>query len=132
MRTQFVSPLFAASLLLAACTSNPLKDPVAVQVPPGLSDEEVSNAIKDAPVGRGWAIVDEQPGVIDSTLYIREHTATIQALYDQDQVQFKYVDSSNLDYGETNGERQIHRNYNSWVDNVANDLRARLSRRAFR
>jgi hypothetical protein len=71
--------------------------------------------------------------MIDSTLYIRSHTATINALYDARQVQFKYVNSTNLDYGLVRcfpkshvgptsnlvkrgncdvGGREIHRNYN--------------------
>lgn len=133
MYIQAARSIIVLSLLLlgTACTSNPLQDPVAVRVPQGLTDDQITDAIKDAFVGRGWTIQSAQPGVIESTLYIREHSATLGALYDQSQVELKYVSSTNLDYSESGGERQIHRNYNAWVDNVANDLRAQLSRRAF-
>jgi hypothetical protein len=125
--------LVAAALLLVgvACTSNPLKETAPVQVPQGLTQEQVAEAVKATLLGRGWAINSQRPGVINSTLYIREHTATINAIYDTEQVQFKYVDSTNLDYSESNGERQIHRNYNSWIDNLVNDLRVKLSGIAF-
>jgi hypothetical protein len=108
-----------------------LKEPAPVQVPQGLTQEQVAEAVKATLLGRGWAINSQRAGVINSTLYIREHTATINAIYDIEQVQLKYVDSTNLDYSESNGERQIHRNYNSWIDNLVNDLRVKLSGLAF-
>lgn len=133
MKTAFVKFLAIVPLLLAlGCTSNPLKEPAPVQVPEGLTQEQVSDTVKATLVGRGWAINRERPGTINSTLYIREHTATIDAIYDPEQVEFKYVDSSNLDYSETGSGRKIHRNYNSWIDNLVNDLRVKLSGIAFR
>jgi len=104
----------------------PLVDPEPVAIPTGLSAEQVAADIKRALVGRGWEVVAEQPGQIDSTLHLREHVATISVSYDDRQVRFAYVDSSNLDYRVKRGEPQIHSNYLGWIGYLVDDLATNL------
>ena len=104
----------------------PLVDPDPVAIPAGLTAEQVAADVKRALVGRGWEIVSEQPGQIESTLHLREHVATISVSYDDRQVRFAYVDSSNLDYRVKRGEPQIHSNYLGWIGYLVDDLATNL------
>lgn len=103
-----------------------LVDPEPVAIPAGLTAEQVAADIKRALVGRGWEVVSEQPGQIESTLHLREHVATISVGYDDKQVRFAYVDSSNLDYRVKRGEPQIHSNYLGWIGYLVDDLATNL------
>ena len=104
----------------------PLVDPDPVAIPAGLTAEQIAADVKRALVGRGWEIVSEQPGQIESTLHLREHVATISVSYDDKQVRFAYVDSSNLDYRVKRGEPQIHSNYLGWIGYLVDDLATNL------
>ena len=104
----------------------PLVDPDPVAIPAGLTAAQVAADVKRALVGRGWEIVSEQPGQIESTLHLREHVATISVSYDDRQVRFAYVDSSNLDYRVKRGEPQIHSNYLGWIGYLVDDLATNL------
>ena len=104
----------------------PLVDPDPVAIPAGLTAEQIAADVKRALVGRGWEIVSEQPGQIESTLHLREHVATISVSYDDRQVRFAYVDSSNLDYRVKRGEPQIHSNYLGWIGYLVDDLATNL------
>ena len=104
----------------------PLVDPDPVAIPAGLTAEQIAADVKRALVGRGWEIVSEQPGQIESTLHLREHVATISVSYDDRQVRFAYVDSSNLDYRVKRGEPQIHSNYLGWIGYLVDDLTTNL------
>ena len=46
--------------------------------------------------------------------------------YDDRQVRFAYVDSSNLDYRVKRGEPQIHSNYLGWIGYLVDDLATNL------
>lgn len=100
----------------------PLVDPNPVAIPANMTPDKVSADIKRALVGRGWEVTGEVPGRIESTLHLREHVARIAVTYDDKQVRFAYVDSTNLDYKEKNGQRFIHPNYNGWMDYLVGDL----------
>jgi hypothetical protein len=110
----------------ALARSAPLVDPAPVEVPAGLTADQVAKEIKRALLGRGWAVTGEQPGRIDSTLHLRTHTAVIRVDYDTRQVRLAYVDSNELEYKEKKGKRSIHPNYLGWVDNVARDIKINL------
>ena len=64
----------------------------------------------------------ESEGKIDATLNLRSHVARIAIFHDLKQVRIEYVSSENLKYKEKNGKRYIHRNYLSWVKNLAGDI----------
>ena len=104
----------------------PLVDPDPVAIPAGLNADQVVSDIKRALIGRGWTVTAEQPGQIDSTLHLREHVAKIRISYDDQQVRFAYVDSSNLDYKLKRGKPFIHGNYLGWLGYVTHDLSTNL------
>jgi hypothetical protein len=58
------------------------------------------------------------------TLYIRDHMAKVDIRYDTSVFSITYADSDNLKY---NAEKnKIHRNYNSWVQNLRGDINNEL------
>jgi len=60
------------------------------------------------------------PGAIRGTLNLRTHQAVVDIPHDTQRFGIRYVSSSNLDYDGTG----IHRNYNSWVQNLQNAIMA--------
>jgi hypothetical protein len=65
----------------------------------------------------------ESPGEIKATLMARGHTARIAITYNLQDVTIKYDSSENLHYGPgKDGEPVIHKNYNSWIRNLAQDI----------
>jgi len=52
----------------------------------------------------------------------RAHSARVRISHDAQRVALAYVSSDNLAYEEKRGERLIHKNYASWVNNVLTDL----------
>lgn len=127
-------PLMLRCLLLvtlafapfAAQAAAPLVDPDPVAVPAGLDAAAVAKEIKRALIGRTWTVTDEKPGQIDATLNLRKHVARVAISYDTTQVKLAYVSSENLDFKEKRGQRQIHKNYLSWVNNVLTDVSRNL------
>lgn len=77
-----------------------------------------SDQIRRAGAGLGWAMQPEGPGLIRGTLNLRTHQAVVDIPYDMRRFSIRYVSSSNLDYD----GRVIHRNYNSWVQNLQNAI----------
>ena len=113
-------------LLLMGARQAPLTDPDPVAIPAGLSADVVQREIKRALVGRNWTITAEQPGRIDATLNLRAHVARIRLTHGDGQLRVAYVSSENLAYEDTKGQRYIHKNYLSWVNNVLTDAARNL------
>lgn len=109
-------------LLLMGARQAPLVDPDPIAVPSGTSLKTVEREIKRALVGRGWTITAESEGQIDSTLNVRAHSARVRISYDTQRVALNYVSSDNLAYEEKRGQRMIHKNYASWVNNIMTDV----------
>lgn len=121
--------LLSVLVLLMGARTGPLIDPVYVDVPPGLTTEQVKKAIKKALLGRKWTVAKEGKNAIESVLYLRTHVATIRIDYSTKKVSFNYVSSVNLKYKvDEDGGKRIHKNYNAWVRNLANDLEVELKR----
>lgn len=115
-------------LVLAGWRTAPLYNPEPIAVPEGLKVKEVGKAVKLAMVKRGWRAGNVKPGKILAVLHIRKHTAKVLITYDDKEVKIRYVGSENLKYKkEDDGTEIIHKNYNSWVRNLANDIEAKLS-----
>ena len=88
----------------------------------------VERAIIEAMNRRRWVPTREAPGVVLGTLHIRSHTAVVRIEYTADSYQLKYVSSDNLNYRrKSDGSEVIHSNYNGWVQNLVNDINARLA-----
>lgn len=117
----------AAGLLLSVnLLAADLIDPAPIAVPASMNAAQVNTEIKRALINRGWSVVNEKPGVIDASLALRSHRANIKIAHDRSQVVITYVSSDNLDYKEKKGKRLIHRNYNSWINNLAGDISKNL------
>jgi hypothetical protein len=124
MKYTFWSFLTSIALLftLSAQAAPELVNPDPVAVPTGLTEFQVTSDIKRALVTRGWVVSGESEGKIDATLNLRSHVARIAIFHDLKQVRIEYVSSENLKYKEKHGKRYIHRNYLSWVKNLAGDI----------
>ena len=114
-------------LLAMAFRQVPLTDPPPIHVPQGASTAQVENVVMEALSGRGWAIARHMPEEIDATYARRDFSVTIAVHYDRQQVRINYLDSSNLKYEVKNGQRWIHTNYPSWIQNLVTDINNRFA-----
>ena len=119
--------LVAALVFLMGARQVPLTDPEPIAVPAGLKIDQVTKAIKASLVGRTWVVASEEPGHIVSTLNLREHMAKIDIAYDVQAIRIKYLDSGELLYADKKGQRVIHRNYLTWIQNLVNDMSRNLT-----
>ncbi len=122
----FALLLLPLLVLLMGARPAPLLDPDPVAIPAGLSVEAVQKEIKRALVTRNWAVTAEQPGQIEATLNVRAHVARITVSHADGKVRVAYVSSENLNFEEKNGQRFIHKNYASWVNNIVTDISRNL------
>ena len=113
-------------LLLMAFRQAPLVDPAPIAVPANISQVNVGKAIEMALIHRGWTASNQATGAMDGTLHLREHVATIHITWDAHGVAIKYVSSSNLKYEEAKGQRLIHKNYLSWIENLVIDIKSNM------
>ena len=111
---------------LGACTSKPIMNVSNTPISTGksLQANQVREAITAAGIALGWQIVESMPGVLQGTLRLRDHTAVVDIPYTSSDYSIKFKSGVNL--GEKDG--QIHKNYNGWVQNLDNRIKAELSR----
>lgn len=117
-----------SAVALGCARIAPLYNPPEIAVPQGMTQKQVGDAVLSALPRRGWVVDKAQPGLITASVSPRGHTATVQIQYDQHAVRVSYKSSENLDYSMKNGQPMIHKNYNSWVQNLVGDIRTELSR----
>jgi hypothetical protein len=114
----------AAALLIGGCRSQPIHEVTAAPIPvvgKTASMDDVLKAIVRAGVRAGWQVLPEQPGRV-SARYVRgQHHATVDITHDTKTYDIKYRDSS---WGGGSGE--VHRVYNTWVQNLDRSIRAEL------
>lgn len=118
--------LFAITLAgLSGCRTSPVKE-VDNQgfSASGVSLAQVGEAIKGAGASLGWVMKEKRPGMINGTIYLRDHVAKVEIPYTTRSYSIRYVDSTNLKYKAEKGT--IHSNYNGWVTNLDNMIRTRL------
>ena len=72
-----------------------------------------------------WRMKVIEPGFIRGTLNIRTHSATVDIKYTTTSYSITYISSSNLKYSEK--KNTIHKNYNSWIQNLDNAINMELS-----
>ena len=77
-----------------------------------------ADQIRRAGAGLGWRMEPQGPGLMRGTLNLRTHQAVVDIPYDTHRFSIRYAGSSNLDYD----GNAIHRNYNSWVQNLQNAI----------
>ena len=124
VRSRFLLVLLLPLLLLTmAFRQSPLVDPAPISVPAGMTDVQVSKAVRAALMGRGWTIAGEQPGTVNASLSRDNWVAKIRVDYDTRKVQIRYVDSTHLKYEvKRDGTRLIHSNYMGWMQYLSGDI----------
>jgi hypothetical protein len=115
----------AVMLILAGCRANPIYniEDAPIQVEGQYSANDVKKAIIRAGSGLGWTMKAKKPGLIVGTLFLRKHVAIVDVRYTKNAYSITYKDSQNLHYDGTS----IHKNYNSWVQNLNRQIQAQLS-----
>lgn len=111
-------------VLFAGCRTLPVynvKAPIDVKV----SQDKVYDAIKRAGYSKGWVISKVKPGLAMGRLTLRSHVAIVSIPYSSKEYSIEYKDSTNLKYNPDTGA--IHKNYNSWVQNLDRAIRLELS-----
>lgn len=112
-------PVFA---LLMGARSAPLVDPDPIAIPQGVSQQDVRKAVRNGLLGRGWLVNEEKDGSVTATLNVRKHTAKVEVTYDKSQIRIKHLSSTNLNEEIEDGQKVIHRNYISWLNNLVLDI----------
>ena len=112
-------------VVLAGCRSAPIRDVDKSPVPPGATEEQVQKAIMSAGNSLGWQMKVKEPGLIFGSLAVRNHLAEVDIPYSSKSYSIRYKSSSNLDYNPT--DRTIHKNYNSWIQNLDTAIRSRMA-----
>jgi hypothetical protein len=123
---RFLLALLPLLVLLMAFRQAPLVDPAPIAVPANISQTNVGKAIEMSLIHRGWTASNKTDGALDGTLNLREHTANIHITWDARNVQISYVSSNNLKYEEAKGQRLIHKNYLSWIENLVLDIKSNM------
>jgi len=124
MLTRIASALLiACTLLLGACSSRPVHDVQRNDIPPGLTQSQVEQAILTALQNRRWTVLERQPGlVVASILQRQRYRAVIEIPYSARGYQIRHRSSENLDY--RNG--RIHRTYNNWIVHLDRSIQQAL------
>jgi hypothetical protein len=119
--------LFSVSLVfLSGCVTNPIvnvSDQSVVTNNPNYTEADVKKAIIRAGAGLGWNMNADKPGHILATLHLRTHMAQVDINYNKQKYSITYKDSENLDYDGKN----IHRNYNGWIQNLDKAIKVQLN-----
>lgn len=112
-------------LILAGCRATPVLniENAPVNVTSKHSANDIKKVIISSGAGLGWQMKAKKAGHIIGTLYLRKHVAVIDIKYTKKDYSITYKDSTNLDYDGKN----IHKNYNGWVQNLNRQIQARLS-----
>ena len=117
----------AAGLLFAGCAGQPIQnvDKSPIILPPGktVTLQQVTTAIMRAGTRLGWQMQPQAPGKLTGRLDLRGHAAMVDVEHDTKTYSIKYRDSVNLNAK----DGTIHRNYNSWVQNLDKNIRAELT-----
>lgn len=84
---------------------------------------QMQQAIRSAGAALGWQMDEPEPGRLVGRMVQEERMAVVEIPYGDGQYRIDYRDSRNLRHD--NG--QIHPDYNTWVRNLDDQIRAQLS-----
>jgi len=129
--TLLVSAIFVTASCVTAPIVNIQDAPVKTLSSKELTLDQVTKAIVLAGMGLKWQMDLVKPGHIVGTLNLRSHQAVVDVIYDPKAYSIHYKSSKGLLYGEpseVNGPetREIHRNYNGWIENLDNAIRTQF------
>lgn len=125
-KTLAAAAIILATATMMGCRSAPVQDVVDAPVTTSTqkyANDDVRKAILEAGARLGWQMKDLDKGHMLGTLFLRSHMAQVDIHYTKQNYTIKYKNSSNLDY---DGEN-IHSNYNGWIQNLDNAIRANLA-----
>lgn len=110
--------------LAALADTIPLVDPAPIIVPPNTAQDTVARAVLEGLAERKWKTVPgEQPGVVHATIIAHGgDQASVDVIYDTQQIQIKYVSSRKMDEAEVDGKRVIANRYINWSRNLAQSI----------
>lgn len=92
---------------------------------PAATMENIEKAIIRAGLTLGWKVTPTGPGKAEAVLVLRRHRVIVDITYDTKSYSVNYKDSVNVDYDAQN--KTIHSNYNGWIRNLENGIRAQVS-----
>ena len=128
MQSRILLVIILALATLLGCRTSPVYNVVDAPVVVATtgkkySQDDVKTAIIRAGAQLGWQMREISPGHLVGTLNLREHMAEVDIKYTVKSYSITYRNSAELDYDGTD----IHSNYNSWVQNLDNAIRAQIS-----
>jgi len=106
-----------------ACRTAPILNVTDAPVPPGLTADQVRDAITRGAEARKWSVTDAGPGRLVADLSLRGHQASVYISYSERSYSIQYRDSHDLDYDGT----EIHKNYNGWIINMQRSIDQELA-----
>ncbi|CAA6818589.1 MAG: Putative lipoprotein [uncultured Sulfurovum sp.] len=119
-----ITAILLITLLFTACRTSPIYNVQESKIEGQKSADNVYKIIKEAGKSLGWKITQTQPGIAEGKLHLRTHLAVIKITYTNRAYNIDYVSSSNLDYDPES--KEIHSNYNGWVQNLEKAIDIRL------
>lgn len=129
MNILFRSGFLAMAIVMShTAIAAKMVDPVVLAVDAGMSKDQVHKAIKLALAQRDWRLESDKGGLVKASLNVRNrHFVTVQIRYTPKDVEISYVSSEGMDYSqESDGSKEIHRNYNNWTNNLIKSIRVNL------
>jgi hypothetical protein len=92
-----------------------------------LQAEQVKQAIVTAAGAKNWSIAYQSDGTLLATLNVRnKHTIMTGIAYAADKYSLRYTGSTNMKFGERDGQPVIHPYYNKWVQEFKEAIRIEL------
>jgi hypothetical protein len=93
-----------------------------------LTNERVLQGITAGLIGRGWVLSsnDKNGNLVAQVIVRGKHTLVVDISYTTSAYDINYKSSDNLKYKLKNEVPYIHRNANSWMDNIQLDITAQL------
>ena len=131
MKNYFIRTLsvFALTLFGASAHAAKLVDPPSAEWGCELSNERVLQGITAGLIGRGWVLSsnDKNGNLVAQVIVRGKHTLVVDITYTTTSFDIDYKSSDNLKYKvKSDGVAYIHRNANSWMDNIQTDFSAQL------
>ena len=90
-----------------------------------VTSEEIYKAISRAGASLGWNMQKKSDGIILATLNLRDHQAVVVIKYTSKNYSIMYKSSKNLKYDAE--DQTIHSNYNGWIENLENAIKAQVN-----
>jgi hypothetical protein len=95
----------------------------------GLTMAEMEKCIVIAGAELGWVMTKRSEGLIEGSIQRRGHTAVVSIPYSTKAYSITYKSSSAGLYADENGN--IHKTYNTWVNNLARQINAKIVSEAY-